>query len=737
MRLYFGDFGIFRVGDANMRLYVGESCSKFVICVAMIKYQKDTDNIVTLRLDMKGRSVNVINHEIGEAFIPVIEHLMEEKAKGALRGVIITSDKKTFLAGGDLDYLYKNDDPAEVFQFAEKLKRFFRDLERPGIPVVAAINGTALASGFEMTLACHYRIALDRSDIQLGLPEVRLGLMPGSGGTIRLMWKLGIAKAFPILTEGRRYTPKEALDVGIIDELAATEEEMLTRAKEWLMKTAQGRQPWDEEGTAIPGGVPGTPAGRRLLGKLSAQLVARYHNNYPAPRAIFETMVEGAKVDFDTACRIETRQFTRLVCSDTAANMTKAFWYDYNDLRNGVARPKGYGKFRPRKIGVVGAGLMGSGIAYSCVRYGIEVVLKDVSSTIAERGRALTEEGAKALEAADRITLREKNDMIARLTTTEDNEDFSDCDLVIEAVFENLQVKQKVIRDTEKHLDEYAILASNTSGLLITSLASAAQHPENYVGLHFFVPAHDRKLVEIVRGEHTSEETIARAYDFVRKIHKLPVIVKDNPGFFVNRVMNTYLLEGIAMLAEGIPAAVIENIGIQIGMPLGPLALADETGLHQVLATERTAKRLYGAKYQDHPAGDVLQAMIESHDRSGKQHGTGFYNYHEGERTTLWEGIPKHYPHAEDYDRTVIGERLLLAQVLESYWCYQEGIIGTVAEANIASIFGWGFPQYTGGVLQYIDSYGKAALVERCEALQAEHGRRFMVPDGFMTVQVA
>lgn len=695
----------------------------------MVRYSKDTDNIVTLSLNMKGRAVNVINHEVGKAFLPVLEHLKLEKARGGIRGVILTSDKKTFLSGGDLEYLLNATDPKEIFAFAEALKQFLRDLERPGVPVVAAINGSALGTGFEMALACHHRIVIDDPKIRLGHPEIKLGLMPAGGGIIRLMWLLGIEKAFTILTSGRRYAPQEALGVGIIDELAQDRKEMMEKAKTWLLANKEGRRPWDREDEPIPGGTAKQAEIAARIRRLSAQLAKRDHHNYPAPQAVLNVLFEGSKVDFDTACRIEGRYYTSLVLNKATKNMIKTFWFDYNAIKSGENRPKGFGKFRPRKVGVIGAGMMGSGIAFACLRQGLKVVLKDVSHLIAERGREYVRKKLDHLLAIGFIQEEEKKEVLSRIRTTESSKEFEDCDLVIEAVFENKMVKQKVTREAEAYLDEYSLLASNTVSIPITELAAASVRAENYVGLHFFHPADEIPLVEIVRGASTSDETIARAFDFVNAIHKIPIIVKDDWGFYAARAQNTYILEGITLLQEGYPPALIENLGQKAGMPKGALELADDLGLELVLKYEEQASKHYGDKYIQHPAVGVLHKMLNELERPGRQKRAGFYAYGEGADRRLWPELTEHFPASqEEQEHEAIKERLIFVQVIEAVWCMQEKVIHSVPAANLGSVYGWGFPAFRGGVIQFVSDYGLEAFTEKCKQYEKKYGPRFKVP---------
>ena len=695
----------------------------------MIHYKKNKDDIVTLTFDKTDRNINVINHKTSQAFVPILEHLKNEKEKGALQGVIITSAKKTFLAGGDLEYLQQITEPQELFNFIQSLQHFFRALERPGVPVVAAINGTALGTGFELALACHHRIAIDYPKTRLGFPEVNLGLMPASGGVIRLLWLLGFERAFPILIEGKRYNPKEALKVGIIDELAKDEEEMMEKAKRWLLNNPEGRRPWDQENETIPGGTAADLELNLTIQRLSAELSKNTYNNFPAQRCILNTLVEGSKVDFDTACRIESRNVTALMQTKESHNMIKAFWFDRNAIRAGEQRPKGFGKFRPKKIGVIGAGRMGSGIALTCLLKGMEVVMKDISKAVAQRGKEYVEKKLEELIEAQIITADKKEKLLAALITTETSEDFKECDLVIEAVFENKMVKTKVTREAERHMDEYSLFASNTSSILISDLAKGSLRAQNFVGLHFFDPVDKVPLVEIVKGEQTSDETIARAFDFVNHIRKTPIIVKDSWGFYASRVRNTYILEGIIMLQEGYPPALIENLGLQSGMPKGPLAWADDLSLEMVLRYENQAAVHYGPKYIQHPAVETLNKMLEDIHRFGANKKEGFYEYNDGQKRKIWKDLTKHFQNnKKDFSAKELIERFMFVQVIEAVWCLQEGIIKSVPEANLGSIYGWGFPSFKGGAIQYINDYGLKDFIKKCDSFKKSHGPRFKAP---------
>ncbi len=695
----------------------------------MIRLKKDTDNIMTIIFDMKDRPHNVVNHEISEAFVPVLQRLQEEKAQGQLRGVILTSAKNSFLSGGDLGYLYDVDDPEELFQQAEKLSHFFRALEKPGVPVVAAISGNALGSGFEVAMACHHRIVLDDPRVRVGMPEVNLGLMPSGGNVIRMMWLLGIEQAYNVLTSGRHYSPQEALKVGIIDELANNQKELMEKAREWLLSHTDWHRPWDQPGSEIPGGTANDPKLILKIRSMAAQMAAATYNNSPAKRAILNVLVQGSKVDFGTACRIENRRFAHLVCSPTAKNMISTFWMDYHAIKTGINRPRGYGRFRVRKVGIIGSGQMGSGIAVACIQHGLSVVLKDVSKAIAERGREFVSQRIDQLIQEGTFHPSEKEQIMKRLVTTDKAADFKECDIIVEAVFESEALKQKVTTEAEAQLDHYSIIGTNTVSIPISKLSAGMQRPENYVGLHFFHPADQVPLVEIVRGKDTSDETIARAVDFAQRIMKIPIVVKDIWGFYAGRVRNTYILEGISMLQEGYSPALIENSGRQLGLPHGPLELADALGLQLVLKYEEQAANHYGSKYVQHPAVEVLKVMLQEHQRTGRSAKAGFYEYGEDGTRQLWSGLTESWPNTQKtYDRQNLNERLLFSQVIEALWCMQEKVVTSSAAANLGSVYGWGFPRETGGVIRFIQDYGMDEFMKQSQQYHKKLGQRFRIP---------
>lgn len=697
----------------------------------MIQYRKDKHNIVTLTLDMKGRRVNILNHKIAPALIPVWKRLVKDKERQALKGVIITSAKPSFLAGGDLDYLHSTKDAEDIFKLTEIMRTIFRNIETLGAPVVAAMNGAALGSGFELALACHYRIAIDDPKSIFGLPEVTLGMMPMGGGVNRLNWMFGIAKAFEILSSGKNYHIQEAKNLGLIDEIVEDQKDLILKAREWILANPVVCKPWDELDAEIPKiSDPRNTKTARKITQLTAMLIERTWGNSPAQQAILNALSEGAVVDFDTAAKIESRYFTALLRGTHCMNLTKAFWYDLNRIKNGASRPKGYGRFRARQIGIIGAGKMGSGIAYVAAMEGIEVILKDMSVTIAEQGKAYAKRQLKQLVQSGKMMQAQANCIINRIKTTEKSSDFSNCDLIIESVFENENIKARVIRDAEMHLHRDAFILSNTSSLSIAKLSEACARPSNYIGMQFFSSVRQCPLVEILHASNSSAETLARAFDFARQIRKIPVIAEDNPGFYTLRVSRMYRFEGIALLQEGQSAITIENAALLAGMKRGPLCLADRRSLKNLLHIQQ--ERL-GKTDLVQPSPESIQGldrMVHDFNRYGKGRGKGFYDYNGRTKVELWEGLHEHFSQGNTlYTQQEIIDRLIFIQCIESARCLEQGIIGRSADANLGSIHGWGFIPFKGGTIQYINDYGVDTFVKRADELADKYGERFRVPD--------
>jgi 3-hydroxyacyl-CoA dehydrogenase / enoyl-CoA hydratase / 3-hydroxybutyryl-CoA epimerase len=696
----------------------------------MIFYKKDYQNIVTLTLDMKGRSVNIINHEVANALIPVLVRLEKDKLERQLVGVIIVSAKRSFLAGGDLDYLHNSDDPKVIFDYSMTLNNVFRRLELLNVPVVAAINGAALGSGYELTLACHYRIALDGQRTVIGLPEVAMGMMPGGGGIVRLTWLLGVAAAFDILSKGKAYHCQEALRKGLIDKIVYTERELLEEAKAFILSKPTLTKPWDTGNSPPPLSNPKNIQTAQLINELNAQLLKKTWDNYPAPQAILNTIYECMQVEFNKAMTIVSRQFTALVLSPKCSNMTKAFWYDFNKIKNGLSRPKGFGRFKARKIGIIGAGAMGAGIAYLAVMQNIQVVLKDITISVAEQGKIWVRQALQLLLDKQKINTTQLNTMLDRISTTDNHKNFEDCDLVLEAVFENIELKTRIVREAEMYVHKDAFIASNSATLSISEIANKGlSNANNFIGMHFFTPVLNTKLVEIVTGKETSLETVARAFDFALQLNKVPIVAKDKIGFYTLRVFRTYLLEGLALLSEGQKPAYVRNCALQAGMEEGPFVLADQLSLSFILELERKTETIQGENYTRHPAIAVLEKMVLELKRQGKYQKGGFYEYGVDDEKHFWSGLAEHFPtDVVQYNTQTIKDRIIFVQCIEAAKCLEENIVNNAADANLGSIYGWGFPAFEGGVLQYINTCGFDYFKRRAAELEIQFGNRFTLP---------
>ncbi|HWF30227.1 MAG TPA: 3-hydroxyacyl-CoA dehydrogenase NAD-binding domain-containing protein, partial [Mycobacterium sp.] len=609
-----------------------------------IQWDKDGDGIVTLTLDDPSGSANVMNEAYIESMGKAVDRLVAEK--DSITGVVITSAKKTFFAGGDLTAMINAgpEDAGQSFDTVETVKKQLRTLETLGKPVVAAINGAALGGGLEIALACHHRIAADVKGSQLGLPEVTLGLLPGGGGVTRTVRMLGIQNAFvTVLAQGTRFKPAKAKEIGLVDEVLPTVEELVPAAKAWIKANPDSHeQPWDKKGYKMPGGTPASPALAAILPSFPSNLRKQLKGApMPAPRAILAAAVEGAQVDFDTATRIESRYFAQLVTGQVAKNMIQAFFFDLQHINSGGSRPDGIGKTPITKIGVLGAGMMGAGIAYVSAKAGFEVVLKDVSAEAAAKGKAYSEKlEAKALQRG-RTTEEKSKALLDRITPTGEAADLAGVDFVIEAVFENQELKHKVFQEIEDVVEPNALLGSNTSTLPITGLATGVKRQEDFVGIHFFSPVDKMPLVEIIKGEKTSDEALARVFDYTLAIGKTPIVVNDSRGFFTSRVIGTFVNEALAMLGEGVEPASIEQAGSQAGYPAPPLQLSDELNLelmHKIAVATRKGVEDAGGTYEPHPAEAVVEKMIDI-GRPSRLKGAGFYEYVDGKRTRLWPGL--------------------------------------------------------------------------------------------------
>lgn len=688
----------------------------------MIDFLKDENNIVTLSFNMTELPVNVINEASMLAFQ---ENLEKAIADIALKGIILTSSRKEFLVGADLNMIIHIKTAEEIRSAANRLHQLLRRMETCGKPVVAAINGTALGGGFEICLACHYRIAVDNPKIEIGLPEVMLGLLPGGGGTQRLPRLIGIQESLRPLMEGQKLRPQQALKSKIVDALVNSPEELIPAAKEWILKSGNAVQPWDKKEFRIPGGSVNTPNNVMILAGAAGLLRKKTYGNYPAPLAILNCVYEGLQLPFDRALQMEARYFAQCVMSDVGKNMIRTLFFTMGDANKGIARPANVTATDIKKVGILGAGMMGAGIAYVSANAGLEVVLKDVTKEAAEKGKEYSLKLLSEKVSKGRMTKDKMDEILNRILCTESPADIAGCELVIEAVFENRELKAKVTQESELAMNVDSIFASNTSTLPITGLAKASSRPENFIGLHFFSPVDKMPLVEIIKGKKSSDYSIAMCVDFVRKIKKTPIVVNDSRGFFTSRVFSTYLFEGFEMLAEGINPATIENIAKSAGMLVGPLAVADEVSIELAYKINKQTEEDTGKK-NDSKAVLVINKFMEELNRSGKKAGKGFYEYPVGEKKYLWPELSKHFPLLEvQTDVEMVKNRLLHIQALETVRCLEENVITSSKDGDLGSIIGIGFPPYTGGTLSYIDTIGVKKFVAECEQFTRKYGKRF------------
>ncbi|WP_338492207.1 3-hydroxyacyl-CoA dehydrogenase NAD-binding domain-containing protein [Streptomyces sp. SJL17-4] len=702
-----------------------------------IRWEQDATGIVTLVLDDPNQSANTMNQAFRASIVAIADRV--EAEKDSIRGIIYTSAKKTFFAGGDLKDMVKAgpENAQDIFDGALEMKRALRRIETLGKPVVAAINGAALGGGYEIALASHHRVALDAPGSKIGLPEVTLGLLPGGGGVARTVRLMGITDALlKVLLQGTQYAPERALDSGLVHEVAATPQEMMDKAIAFIDSHPESRQPWDVPGYKIPGGTPSNPRFAANLPAFPANLRKQLNGApYPAPRAIMAAAVEGSQVDFETALTIESRYFTELVIGQTAKNMIQAFFFDLQAVNSGASRPKGIEPRPVRKVAVLGAGMMGAGIAYSCARAGIEVVLKDVSAESAAKGKAYSEALCAKAVKRGRTTQEKADALLARITPTSEVRDLAGCDAVIEAVFEDTALKHKVFQEIQAVVEPDALLCSNTSTLPISVLAEGVERQSDFIGLHFFSPVDKMPLVEIIRGERTGDEALARAFDLVRQINKTPIVVNDSRGFFTSRVIGHFINEGVAMVGEGIEPASVEQAAAQAGYPAKVLSLMDELTLTLPRKIRNETKRAIeeaGGTWVSHPGEAVIDRMVDEFGRPGRSGGAGFYEYGEdGGRGKLWPGLREHFAKpGHEIPFRDMQERMLFAEALDTVRLLEEGVLTSVADANIGSIMGIGFPAWTGGVLQYINGYegGVAGFVARARDLAETYGERFTPP---------
>ncbi len=693
------------------------------------------DGIATITFDEPGSPVNTMCRDWQQDLTEVAARVVQDK--DTIRGILLTSNKSTFFAGADLKStmrLTSADAPA-VFRDIEQTKKNFRTLETLGKPVVACLNGTALGGGFELALVAHCRIAVDDRKIQFGFPEVTLGLIPGASGITKMTRLLGLMGAQPYLLESKLFGPREALELGLVHELVPDASQLRDKALAWIDAHPQAIQPWDEKNYKIPGGGAISAQVKAGLAVAPAMIKKNSRGLYPAPEFALAAMVEGALVDYDTALRIESRYLARLIVSPVAKNMINTFFFNLNAIKSGQSRPKGIARYQPSRVGVLGAGMMGAGIAYAQASRRISTVLKDVDLARAENGKAYSLQITQPRVDKGRMSPHDQSELLARITPTANIGDLQGCDLIIEAVFEQRTLKASVTKEAEPMLAPGGFFASNTSTLPISGLATASAHPDKFVGIHFFSPVDKMKLVEIIRGKQTDDETVARAYDYVQALGKIPIVVNDARGFYTSRTFGSFVTEGTTMLSEGIPAAVIENAGIQCGMPVGPLAVIDETSLSlsvHVLDQTRVDFAAEAKTYEAGPGQLLVERMVKEFKRPGRAGGGGFYDYpaEKGARKTLWPNLkPLFEKPGVAWDIREVKDRILYRQAIETARCLSEGVLTTVHDANIGSIFGIGFPAWTGGAMQFIYGMGIDAFLRRADELARKFGTGFVVAD--------
>ena len=691
------------------------------------------DGIAVITFDEENSPVNTMCLQWQDDLDAVAAQVLADK--DAIRGVILASAKTTFFAGADLKGVMRMqpEDAKRVFVEIERIKKNFRIIETLGKPVVSCLNGTALGGGWEVALVGHHRIAVNNPKTQFGLPEVTLGLIPGGGGITKMTRQLGLMGAQPYLLESKLFGPAEAQKLGFVHALVDSEAELMPAARAWI-DSVQGnaeacQHPWDRKGFKIPGGTPSNPAIAQGLVVAPSMLKKTTRGLYPAPEAALCAMVEGAQVDFDTAMRIESRYLAGLMVNPVAKNMINTFFFNLNAIKSGQSRPKDVPRYKPKKVGILGAGMMGAGIAYAQASRGIASVLKDVSVEKAEHGKAYSAKLTQARVDKGRMGPHDQAELLGRITPTASAADLQGSDLIIEAVFENRELKAKVTQEAEPMLAPGGFFASNTSTLPISGLANASAHPDKFIGIHFFSPVDKMKLVEIIRGKQTDDETVARAFDYVQALGKIPIVVNDSRGFYTSRTFGTFVMEGAAMLDEGIPAPVIENAAMQVGMPVGPLAVIDETSLSLSVHVMEQTRADFAAEGRAYTAtaGELLvERMVKEFKRAGRAAGGGFYDYPEGQKKRLWPELKTRFEKpGATWDLQDVKDRILYRQAVETARCLAEGVLTTVHDGNIGSIFGIGFPAWTGGALQFIYGQGVDAFVKRAAELAAQFGPGF------------
>ncbi len=711
--------------------------------MAEFNYDVDADGIATITWDLPGKSMNVLSLEGAAELETLVDKVL---ADDAVKGAVITSAKADFAGGMDLNVIARmkemaGDNPAQgLFDGIMSFHRLTRKIERAGMdaktnkggkPIVAALPGTALGIGFEIPLACHRIIAADNPKAKIGLPEILVGIFPGAGGTTRLSRKMDMMTGSAFLMNGKLSDPQAAKRAGLIDEVVPADE-LLSAAKEWVKNATDADivKPWDVKGFKMPGGAPYHPAGFMNYVGASAMIHGKTQGVYPAAKAMLSAIYEGAQVPFDTAIRIEARWFTNVLMNPSSSAMIKTLFTNKTALEKGANRPEGVADMAVKKLGVLGAGMMGAGVAFVSARVGIEVVLLDRDQASADKGietiTGILDQGVKR----KKVTAEQKTEILGRVKATADYADLKGCDLIVEAVFEEVGIKASVTKEAEAQLETSAIFATNTSTLPITELAKASRDDSRYIGIHFFSPVHKMNLVEIIKGNKTGPEAVAKALDFVRQIKKTPIVVNDERFFYANRCILPYVNEGITMLAEGVEPALIENAAKLLGMPLGPLQLADEVSIDLSVKIVKATQAALGDDYKGTQAEDILFKLFDE-GRMGRKSKSGFYSYDDkGKRTGLWQGLRENWPVSDEQpDLITVQHRLAMMQVLEAVRAFEDGVLEDIREGDVGAILGWGFMPWSGGPFSWLDIIGAPFAVEVCDQLTAEYGERFTTPD--------
>jgi 3-hydroxyacyl-CoA dehydrogenase/enoyl-CoA hydratase/3-hydroxybutyryl-CoA epimerase len=692
-----------------------------------IKYSVDNDGIAFVTWDVADSLVNIMNeYTMAEFFLNIKKAIDDD----AVKGIVINSAKKDFIAGGDLKWFLNYDkSKQECFDMLMQTNTYLREMEKCGKPVVAAINGLALGGGCEVALACHHRIMSNHPKSQIGLVECSVGLFPGAGGTQRFLRMIGSQKTIQYIAQSKKLTAEQALKDGLVDAICTPEEDINSLAKNWILNTGTTEQPWDNKRFKVPG----TPLGVGQVSGISeffsvanAMAYKTTHGNLPHIKNVLSAIYYGAGCQIDKALEIEARYFVDTLFSKETKNIIRASFLFINDAAKGKSKPKGYHNTSFKKVGVIGAGMMGAGIAYVNAKAGIEVVLKDVSLSKAEIGKDYVSAQEQKKRENGFTTVVKIEALLQKIQPSDSDTDLANCDLIIEAVFENEKLKNRITTETEKVIRKDVIYASNTSTIPISQLAKASSRSDKFIGLHFFSPVEKMMLVEVIVGKETSDKTLAAAIDYVIAIRKVPIIVNDGRGFFTSRVFGKYINEGITMLTEGIAPAVIENVAKKIGMPVGPLAVSDEINLQLMKAIMSEDPNLTTHEIQ---LKNTLANIIEIHHRTGKKEGQGFYDYPKKGKKSIWKEWAKIYPPQGSYDEEEVGKRLLFAMVIDSYKCLDSGVIRESKDADVGSILGLGFPVYTGGVMSYIDYIGAKKFALYSEKLALKYGERFALPE--------